>query len=87
MLPKNVDIEVEVEKKDRIHIFIIDNGKGIKEELKFIFERYYRVTNTGKRHKGSGLGMAIAKDIVEAHGGIINIESKFGVGTKVQIIL
>ncbi|GAA0716833.1 HAMP domain-containing sensor histidine kinase [Clostridium malenominatum] len=85
---EDVDIEVKVEKKDRIHIFIIDNGKGIKEEeLKYIFERYYRGTNTGKRHKGSGLGMAIAKDIVEAHNGIINIDSEYGVGTKIEIIL
>lgn len=85
---KNVNIEVKVEKRDRVHISIIDNGKGIKEEeLKHIFERYYRGTNTGKRHKGSGLGMAIAKDIVKAHDGIINIESEFGVGTKIEIIL
>lgn len=85
---KDVSIEVKVEKRDRVHIFIIDNGKGIKEEeLKYIFERYYRGTNTGKRHKGSGLGMAISKDIVKAHDGVINIESKIGAGTKVEIIL
>jgi len=85
---EKVDIEVKVEKKDRIHIFIIDNGKGIKEEeLKYIFERYYRGTNTGKKHKGSGLGMAIAKDIVEAHNGVINVESEVGKGTKIEIIL
>ncbi|AFS77602.1 two-component system signal transduction histidine kinase [Gottschalkia acidurici 9a] len=85
---KNVDIEVRVEKRDKIYIFIKDNGKGIKkEELKYIFERYYRGTNTGKRHKGSGLGMAIARDIIETHGGVINIESEIGVGTKIEIIL
>ncbi|MCR2045169.1 sensor histidine kinase [Anaerosalibacter massiliensis] len=85
---ENVDIEVRVEKRDRVHISITDNGKGIKkEELKHIFDRYYRGTNTGKRHKGSGLGMAIAKDIVKAHGGIINMESELGVGTKIEIIL
>lgn len=85
---ENVDIEVRVEKRDRVYISITDNGKGIKEEeLKHIFDRYYRGTNTGKRHKGSGLGMAIAKDIVKAHGGIINMESKLGIGTKIEIIL
>ncbi|ABX42355.1 sensor histidine kinase [Lachnoclostridium phytofermentans] len=85
---ENVVIEIKVEKKDRVNIFIIDNGKGIQEEeLKHIFERYYRGTNTGKRHKGSGLGMAIAKDIVEAHSGVINLESEHLVGTKVEIIL
>lgn len=85
---ENVVIEVKVEKIDRVHIFIKDNGKGIQEEeLKYIFERYYRGTNTGKRHKGSGLGMAIAKDIVEAHSGAINVESELLIGTKVEIIL
>jgi signal transduction histidine kinase len=85
---ENVVIEVKVERKDRVHIFIKDNGNGIREEeLKYIFERYYRGTNTGKRHKGSGLGMAIAKDIIEAHSGKINVESELLVGTKVEIIL
>lgn len=85
---ENISIEVKIEKRDKVHIFISDNGKGIKEEeLKYIFERYYRGTNTGKRHKGSGLGMAIAKDIVKVHDGIINIKSQTGVGTEIEIIL
>jgi signal transduction histidine kinase len=85
---ENISIEVKIEKRDKVHIFISDNGKGIKEEeLKYIFERYYRGTNTGKRHKGSGLGMAIAKDIVKAHDGIINIKSQTGIGTEIEIIL
>lgn len=85
---ENVVIEVKVEKKDKVHIIIKDNGKGIcKEELKYIFERYYRGTNTGKRHKGSGLGMAIAKDIVEAHCGVIKVESELLAGTTIEIIL
>ncbi|MBU3204964.1 sensor histidine kinase [Clostridium algidicarnis] len=85
---ENVDIEVKVEKKDKVHIFIIDNGRGIKEEeLNYIFERYYRGTSTGRRHKGSGLGMAIAKDIIEAHNGTINVKSELLVGTKIEIIL
>ncbi len=84
----NITIEVKIDKRDKVHILIIDNGRGIKEEeLKHIFERYYRGTNTGTRHKGSGLGMAIAKDIVEAHDGSINIKSQVGVGTEIEIIL
>jgi len=57
------------------------------EELKHIFDRYYRGTNTGESHKGSGLGMAIAKDIVKAHGGDIKISSTLGSGTKAEVIL
>ncbi len=49
---------------------IKDNGKGIEEEeLEKVFDRYYRGTNTETTHAGSGLGMAIAKDIIQKHGG------------------
>ncbi|MBF8983716.1 HAMP domain-containing histidine kinase [Lutibacter sp. B2] len=83
-----VKIEVTVIKDERVHIFVKDHGKGIKaEELKYIFDRYYRGTNTGKRHKGSGLGMAIAKEIVQAHGGDIKINSMLGAGTEIEVIL
>ncbi|KEQ23476.1 sensor histidine kinase [Paenibacillus tyrfis] len=84
----NVNITVRIEKTDRIHIVIQDNGKGIrKEELDKIFDRYYRGTNTGDAHKGSGLGMAIAKDIIQEHGGEIAIHSEVGRGTTIDIRL
>lgn len=69
-------------------LIIHDNGKGIPpKDLKYIFHRYYRGTNTGEAHKGSGLGLTIAKEIVEAHGGTITIESELGQGTRVVIRL
>ncbi|OFI05051.1 alkaline phosphatase synthesis sensor protein PhoR [Clostridium acetireducens DSM 10703] len=84
---ENVKIKVSIENiKEEIIITIKDKGKGIaKEDLSKIFERYYRGTNTGESHKGSGLGMAISKAIIEAHNGKIKIESKIGSGTKVAI--
>lgn len=85
---ENVEITVSIEKKERVHIIIKDNGRGIKkEELDRIFDRYYRGTNTGELHKGSGLGMAIANDIILAHEGEITIDSLFGYGTTIEIIL
>ncbi|GFN23498.1 sensor histidine kinase [Thermanaeromonas sp. C210] len=58
---------------------IKDNGRGIPpEELENLFERYYRGTGTGENPRGSGLGMAIAKRIVEAHKGRILAESEPG---------
>ena len=85
---KDVKIDVSVEKKERTHITIQDNGKGIKkEELDRIFDRYYRGTNTGDAHKGSGLGMAIANDIIQAHGGEIAIHSVEKHGTTIEIQL
>ncbi|WP_301169613.1 sensor histidine kinase [Brevibacillus nitrificans] len=84
---EEVKIKVSVERRERILIGIEDNGKGIKqEELEQIFERYYRGTNTGKSHIGSGLGMAIARDIVLAHGGEIQMNSIVGQGTRIEIL-
>ncbi|MGC6588526.1 sensor histidine kinase [Paenibacillus sp. Dod16] len=86
---EDISIKVQVEKYDeQILIRIEDNGKGIKqEELGRIFDRYYRGTNTGELHKGSGLGMAITHDIVIAHGGNIQVHSTVGQGTVLEIKL
>ena len=80
-------IKVAIEKKDKIYIKIEDNGKGIEEnEVEKLFERYYRGTNSSVNVKGSGLGMAIAKQIIEKHGGKISANSKVNIGTSIFII-
>ncbi|WP_339272498.1 HAMP domain-containing sensor histidine kinase [Paenibacillus sp. FSL W8-0426] len=86
---EDVSIVVSVEKKgDTVRIAVEDNGKGIREEeLERIFDRYYRGTNTGELHKGAGLGMAIANDIVKAHDGEIHVMSEFHSGTRIEILL
>ena len=68
---------------------MIDEGEGIPEEdLPFVFERLYRVEKSRSRQSGGGgLGLAIAKEIVESHGGHISIESERGKGTTVLIEL
>ncbi|MCT4787552.1 sensor histidine kinase, partial [Exiguobacterium aestuarii] len=67
-------------------VTIQDDGNGIAEsELPYIFERYYRGTNTDDA-RGSGLGMAISRDIIEAHGGKVKVESSQGQGTTIRII-
>lgn len=85
---KNISIVVSVYKKDKTYISISDNGKGISEkDLENIFDRYYRGTNTGEAHRGSGLGMSIAKEIINAHNGDITINSILGKGTDIKITL
>lgn len=69
---------------DKLMISISDNGPGIPEELRGVF--FEPFATLGKA-KGTGLGMAVAKSIIEAHGGRINFESESGRGTTFYIAL
>lgn len=83
----NVNVNINIKKIDnRVNVTVEDNGKGVsQDELNSIFERYYRGTNTNKKTEGSGLGMAIAHDIVKAHKADINATSNLGEGLKIDI--
>ena len=65
-------------------ITISDNGKGIaKEHLPHIFERFYKADNTSKN--SVGIGLAMAKQIINLHGGTIDVESEVNEGTTFTI--
>lgn len=83
----NTKIEVSIKKADeKIYIEIKDNGKGMKDDqVKKMFNRYYRGTNSSENIEGSGLGMSIAKQIIEAHEGKIDVASIVNIGTKISI--
>jgi signal transduction histidine kinase len=72
-----------------LHATVADEGPGIPEsELPHVFERFYRVDKTRARKQGgTGLGLPIAKTIVEAHGGRIEAKSRLGEGTRMAIYL
>jgi two-component system sensor histidine kinase CiaH len=75
----------ETDKK--IMLTVVDTGEGIApEHLDKIFDRFYQIDNS--RSKGElGLGLSIAKCIIENHGGTIHVASEFGSGTKFTIQL
>jgi PAS domain S-box-containing protein len=82
----SVHVKVEVQNKELL-FQVIDHGTGIKEEsMKHLFERFYRAE--GETVKGgTGLGLYISKQIIEAHNGKIWAESKFGEGSTFSFIL
>ena len=74
---------------ERATIEVQDEGSGIKEaELAKIFDRFYRVEESrATRFGGRGLGLAIAKHLVDAHGGDLSVSSVFGEGSKFTMTL
>jgi len=84
--PEGTVIRIGIQATDKTRITIEDNGRGMDaEEVSRLFERYYRGTNTDEKAEGTGLGMAIAKQIIELHGGDIFVESAPDAGTNITI--
>ena len=82
---ENGNINIDLYKRyNSIVLVIEDTGIGVSEsDLEHIFERFYKVEYSRNDYKGSGLGLSIAKNIIDNIGGNIRIESKIDVGTKV----
>lgn len=71
---------------DFVQLYVQDFGKGIDPRYhQSIFDRYFRVPGT--KVQGSGLGLSISKDFVEAHGGTLHVESESGKGSRFVIRL
>ena len=72
------------EKGEKAQIFIKDTGCGIaKEDIDKIWDRFYKSDSSrGRDKKGSGLGLSITKEVIQAHGENIDVVSTVGVGTE-----
>ena len=88
--PKGGKVEITIEDKDgSVLIRISDNGIGIpKKELPDIFNEFYRASNAKELERdGTGLGLSMAKQVVERHHGRIWVDSEEGKGSTFSIIL
>lgn len=88
--PEGEPVEVRITETDRtVRIAIHDRGIGIpSDEMKFLFERFTRASNAKRsKIKGTGLGLYLAKTLVERHGGNIQVQSKLGEGSTFTIVL
>jgi NtrC-family two-component system sensor histidine kinase KinB len=87
--PANTEVEVKVTGSSKaVQVAVIDHGYGIPEKaLPHIFDKFYRVTDDERVREvtGSGLGLALVKQIVEVHGGSIGVNSTVGEGTTFVI--
>lgn len=86
--PAGGQISVSLEAQDRTCILTVkDTGIGIRaDQLPHLFERFRQADgSTNRSYEGSGLGLALVKELVELHGGHVTVESTYGSGTTFQI--
>ncbi|WP_437612011.1 ATP-binding protein [Sorangium sp. So ce834] len=85
--PQGGRVTLSIDREGRMARFaVVDTGQGIpREDLTSIFERFWKVEAYEER--GTGLGLYIAKGIVDAHGGRIWVESEVGRGTRFYVTL
>ncbi len=83
----NVDVFL-TQTDDNVTLSVKDSGIGMTQgECEKIWERFYRTNSSKSVAKGSGLGLSIAKELVEMHGGSLEVESKVGEGAEFRLLL
>lgn len=81
--------ELSIEEKDVVEIFVNDTGIGISEErLPYIFDRFYQADRADRTEiEGTGIGLTVAKELIELHNGKIDVTSQPGKGTSFKVTL
>jgi signal transduction histidine kinase len=83
------DLESSAKGSGTVSVRIVDDGMGIPEdELPHLFTKFYRASNArAGAVQGSGLGLSIAQNLIQAHEGKVAVTSSIGVGTTVEVLL
>ena len=84
-----ITVTIKETDNNSVRIMVKDTGQGIlKEELPKLFDRFYQVDSSQTReHEGTGIGLALTKELVELHHGTISVDSKLNEGTEFTIEL
>jgi two-component system NtrC family sensor kinase len=82
-----ISVEAEAE-DDQVIVRVVDTGPGIPpQDQPFLFDKFFRASNTPDDAPGTGLGLSIVKSIVDQHGGRIWVESELGQGATFTVVL
>lgn len=82
-----IDINITINNA-MLYFSVTDYGKGIEDQYQNdLFKRYFQVPTDGQHKSGSGLGLSISKDFIEAQGGKIEVQSELGVGSTFSFSL
>jgi signal transduction histidine kinase len=83
----SIDVEL-VEGADGVRLSVLDTGPGIDDELAArLFGRFERAQGDDRRKAGAGIGLALVKELVEAHGGTVGAFARDGGGTEMRVVL
>lgn len=78
----HISLKVKTE-NGQLYVGVKDSGIGMKpEQVKLVFEKFYRVEETSQRFQGLGIGLYISSEIIQRHGGQINVDSVYGEGSE-----
>jgi signal transduction histidine kinase/CheY-like chemotaxis protein len=83
------EVRLELERRaDQVVLAVADTGIGIaQEDQELVFEEFRQVGDPGQRQPGTGLGLALTRRLVEAHGGTVRVESEEGNGSRFVVEL
>ena len=80
-------IEVRVRNvDDHVELSVKDTGTGIEpEEMERLFQRFHRVRSVARSYEGTGIGLALVKELTELHGGEVSVRSTLGEGSEFTV--
>ncbi|WP_454253713.1 ATP-binding protein [Pseudomonas sp. Marseille-Q7302] len=84
------EVRVSLHRQDaHVVLAVRDTGVGIPQsELGKVFDRFHRIEGQiGRTHEGTGIGLALVKDLTELHGGEVRVTSQIGLGTTFEVLL
>ncbi|MEA2652503.1 MAG: two-component system, OmpR family, sensor histidine kinase ResE, partial [Chloroflexota bacterium] len=86
--PHGGAVRVGLTRGATVEVRITDEGAGIAEEDQpFVFERFYRADRSRSRSAGSGIGLTVARELIAANGGAVEVESTGATGTTFRVDL